>query len=131
MMAEFWFTAGSTFLYFTAFLAQLVDFGPYEDEEHQAWVDAQIAAGVFGLLNDVCYGLGAYLIYVDWQKNPAGMAPAAPPPAETVISTNKKKAKTSPCLSRNLMNSPRNRYSRLPFQKVYCTRPPCCPKKRS
>jgi len=80
MMAEFWFTSAATFLYFTAFLAQLVDFGPYVDEKSQTWVDAQIAAGVFGLLNDICYGAGAYLIYVDWQRNPA-MAPAAPPPA--------------------------------------------------
>ena len=33
---------------------------------------------VFGLLNDIFYGLGAYLIYVEWKANPTG-APAPPP----------------------------------------------------
>jgi len=79
--AEFWFTAGSAFLYFTAFLAQLVEFAPLEDANTQTWIDAQIAAGVFGLLNDICYAVGAYLIYIDWQRNPSGMAPSAPTPA--------------------------------------------------
>lgn len=81
VMAEFWFTGGATFLYFTAFLAQLVDFGPWEEPEIQTWIDAQIAAGVFGLLNFVFYGAGAYLIYIDWQRNPSNMAPTAPTPA--------------------------------------------------
>ena len=46
IMKEFWFTAGTTFFYFTAFLAQLVDFAGWEDEEFQSWIDAQITAGV-------------------------------------------------------------------------------------
>ncbi|XP_023328258.1 uncharacterized protein LOC111701291 [Eurytemora carolleeae] len=79
VMAEFWFTAGSTFFYFTAFLAQLVDFAGWEDEEFQYWIDAQITAGVFGLMNTVLYGAGGYLIYVDWQRNPTGLAPTPTP----------------------------------------------------
>jgi len=79
-MAEFWFTAGTAFFYFTAFLAQLIDFGSYEDEDIQYWIDAQVAAGVFGLINDVFYAIGGYLIYLDWQANPAGEMAAPPPP---------------------------------------------------
>merc|ERR1712107_694239 len=78
LMGEFWFTAGATFAYFTAFVAMLVNFSEREDEDWQYWIDANIAAGVFGLLNDVFYGLGAYLIYVEWKANPTG-APAPPP----------------------------------------------------
>ena len=43
---EFWFTAGATFFYFTAFVAILSAFVGYEDEEYQYWIDANIAAGV-------------------------------------------------------------------------------------
>merc|ERR1712012_548674 len=78
LMGEFWFTAGATFAYFTAFVAMLVNFSEREDEDWQYWIDPNIAAGVFGLLNDVFYGLGAYLIYVEWKANPTG-APAPPP----------------------------------------------------
>merc|ERR1712029_1146376 len=60
------------------FVAMLVNFSEREDEDWQYWIDANIAAGVFGLLNDVFYGLGAYLIYVEWKANPTG-APAPPP----------------------------------------------------
>merc|ERR1711962_172322 len=68
----------TTFAYFTAFVAMLVNFSEREDEDWQYWIDANIAAGVFGLLNDIFYGLGAYLIYVEWKANPTG-APAPPP----------------------------------------------------
>merc|ERR1712045_432525 len=78
LMGEFWFTAGATFAYFTAFVAMLVNFSDREDPDWQYWIDANIAAGVFGLLNDIFYGLGAYLIYVEWKANPTG-APAPPP----------------------------------------------------
>merc|ERR1711971_911317 len=78
LMGEFWFTAGATFAYFTAFVAMLVNFSDRVDEDWQYWIDANIAAGVFGLLNDIFYGLGAYLIYVEWKANPTG-APAPPP----------------------------------------------------
>merc|ERR1712020_498027 len=78
LMGEFWFTAGATFAYFTAFVAMLVNFSDREDPDWQYWIDANIAAGVFGLLNDIFYGLGAYLIYVEWKTNPTG-APAPPP----------------------------------------------------
>ena len=41
----------TSFLYFTAFTAQLADFGGVTDEEYQYWYDAQVAAGVsFSLL---------------------------------------------------------------------------------
>merc|ERR1712242_684069 len=73
LMVEFWFTAAATFFYFTAFVA-------YEDEEYQYWIDAQIAAGVFGLLNFVVYAGGAYLIYMDWKANPPGGCSAPAPP---------------------------------------------------
>ena len=43
---EFWFTAGATFFYFTAFVSILVGFVDWEYEEYQYWVDANIAAGV-------------------------------------------------------------------------------------
>merc|ERR1711971_993679 len=56
----------------------LVNFSDRVDEDWQYWIDANIAAGVFGLLNDIFYGLGAYLIYVEWKANPTG-APAPPP----------------------------------------------------
>ena len=45
-LQEFWFTAGATFFYFTAFVAILSAFVGYEDEEYQYWIDANIAAGV-------------------------------------------------------------------------------------
>jgi len=81
---EFWFTALATFLYFTAFIAQLAEFTAVEYDEAdceedcdlpQYWVDAQIAAGVFALFNNIVYAVGAYFIYADWK------APAAPVPA--------------------------------------------------
>merc|ERR1712193_323469 len=72
LMAEFWFTAGATFFYFTAFVG-------YEDEEWQYWIDANIAAGVFGLFNALVYAGGSYLIYMDWKANPTGCAAPAPP----------------------------------------------------
>merc|ERR1712029_1088003 len=79
LMVEFWFTAGATFFYFTAFVSILVGFVDWEYEEYQYWVDANIAAGVFGLLNFVVYAAGAYLIYMDWKANPTGCAAPAPP----------------------------------------------------
>ena len=48
---EFWFTAGATFFYFTAFVSLLSGFVGYEDEEWQYWIDANIAAGVSFLAN--------------------------------------------------------------------------------
>merc|ERR1712212_1033701 len=67
LMVEFWFTAVATFGYFTAFIAMLVDFAGFELDGYQYWVDANIAAAVFGLFNTVVYGAGAYLIYIDWK----------------------------------------------------------------
>jgi len=78
LMVEFWFTAVAAFLYFTAFLAMLIFFAGWEDENIQYWIDANITAGVFALFNDVVYIAAAYLIYVDWKANPTG-APTAPP----------------------------------------------------
>ena len=46
LMVEFWFTAGATFFYFTAFVSILTGFVGYEDKEWQYWIDANIAAGV-------------------------------------------------------------------------------------
>ena len=46
LLQEFWFTAGATFFYFTAFVSILTGFVGYEDEEYQYWIDANIAAGV-------------------------------------------------------------------------------------
>ena len=45
---EFWFTAVTTFLYFTAFVAELAEFAEMEadNEFSQTWIDAQVAAGV-------------------------------------------------------------------------------------
>jgi len=80
LMGEFWFTSATTFFYFTAFVAMLATYCEQDGGDHQYWVDAQIAAGVLGLLNDIIYGLGAYLIYVDWKKGPVGVAP--PPAAQ-------------------------------------------------
>lgn len=34
---------------------------------------------VFGLLNDIMYAIGAYLIYVDWQSGGVAAAPPAAP----------------------------------------------------
>merc|ERR1711874_475650 len=79
LMVEFWFTAGATFFYFTAFVSLLSGFVGYEDEEWQYWIDANIAAGVFGLFNDLVYAGGSYLIYMDWKANPTGCAAPAPP----------------------------------------------------
>jgi len=80
LMVEFWFTAVAAFLYFTAFVAQLAEFSGTEDEEYQYWIDAQVTAGVFALFNDLLYGAGAYLIYVDWKSNPSGGLPTTPLP---------------------------------------------------
>ena len=43
---EFWFTCLATFLYFTAFIAMLVDFSGITDPTYQYWYDAMVAAGV-------------------------------------------------------------------------------------
>ena len=43
---EFWFTAATSFLYFTAFTAQLAEFSGLTVEDYQYWVDAQVSAGV-------------------------------------------------------------------------------------
>lgn len=43
---EFWFTAATSFLYFTAFTAQLAEFSGLTLEGYQYWVDAQVSAGV-------------------------------------------------------------------------------------
>jgi len=71
---EFWFTAAVAFLYFTAFTAQLAEYSGLDmsDSGYQYWVDAQIAAGVFALFNDVAYVVGTYFLYLDWKSNPAG-----------------------------------------------------------
>ena len=45
---------------------------------HQKLIHESYHIQVFGLLNDIFYGLGAYLIYVEWKANPTG-APAPPP----------------------------------------------------
>jgi len=83
--AEFWFTASATFLYFTAFTAQLADFSGVTSKDFQYWYDAQVAAGVFGLFNNVTYGVGTYFIYLDWKTSGnagagAGNAPTSPVP---------------------------------------------------
>ena len=78
---EFWFTALATFLYFTAFMAQLVEFGGVVDPVYQYWYDAQVAAGVFALFNDIAYGVGTYFLYLDWKANPVTVNTAAMPPA--------------------------------------------------
>ncbi|TRY61733.1 hypothetical protein TCAL_01776 [Tigriopus californicus] len=78
LQTEFWFTALATFLYFTAFIAQLVAFAGEVDAVYQYWVDAQVAAGVFGLFNDVAYGVGTYFLYLEWKANPSGVSSAIP-----------------------------------------------------
>jgi len=79
LMVEFWFTSAATFFYFTAFVTLLSAWVGHEWPEWQYWVDALIAAGVFGLLNFVVYAAGAYLIYMDWKANPTGCSvPSAP-----------------------------------------------------
>merc|ERR1711953_1095460 len=65
LMVEFWFTAGATFFYFTAFVSLLSGFVGVEDEEYQYWIDANIAAGVFVLFNALVYAGGASLISMD------------------------------------------------------------------
>merc|ERR1712117_791824 len=40
LMGEFWFTAGATFAYFTAFVAMLVNFSDRVDDDWQYWIDA-------------------------------------------------------------------------------------------
>jgi len=79
LTVEFWFTAIATFFYFTAFIAQLVEFGSMEisDEAPQYWVDAQLAAGTFALFNFIFYAAGAYFIYVDWKPPQAAPIPPA------------------------------------------------------
>ncbi len=49
MFQEFWFSALTTFLYLTAFSAQLATYptdNPAEYDLHSTWYDAQVAAGV-------------------------------------------------------------------------------------
>lgn len=76
---EFWFTAISSFLYFTAFTAQLAEFSGVIDDDYQYWVDAQVAAGVFALFNNIFYVIGTYFLYLDWKSNPAGTNAPQPP----------------------------------------------------
>lgn len=79
LTVEFWFTAITTFFYFTAFVAQLAEFGSMDisDEAPQYWVDAQLAAGTFALFNFLVYAAGAYFIYADWK--PAVATATVPP----------------------------------------------------
>ena len=46
ILQEFWFTAGATFLYFTAFITILSAFAGEESEDYQYWIDANVTAGV-------------------------------------------------------------------------------------
>jgi hypothetical protein len=81
LQVEFWFTAIITFLYFTAFTAQLAEFAVTADEpDNQSWFDAQVAAGVFALFNNIAYAVGAYFIYLDWKTGPAVMNNSATSP---------------------------------------------------
>jgi len=77
--SEFWFTAIASFLYFTAFIAQLAEFSGIEDDEYQYWIDAQVTAGVFALFNNIAYVIGTYFLYLDWKSNPAGTNAPQPP----------------------------------------------------
>jgi len=79
LMGEFWFTAGAALAYFTGFVAMLAHFSEMDGGRYQYWVDANIAAGVFGIINDIIYSLGAYLIYVEWKANPVTGVPAPQP----------------------------------------------------
>eukprot|EP00096_Caligus_rogercresseyi_P016858 TRINITY_DN993_c0_g1_i1.p1 TRINITY_DN993_c0_g1~~TRINITY_DN993_c0_g1_i1.p1 ORF type:complete len:159 (+),score=18.20 TRINITY_DN993_c0_g1_i1:162-638(+) len=81
LQSEFWFTAAMTFFYFTAFVAQLAEFAGVTSEKYQYWFDAQVAAGVFGLFNNILYGVGAYFVYLEWKSNPMGPGDALPPAA--------------------------------------------------
>uniref|UniRef100_A0A0K2UQH8 CKLFlike MARVEL transmembrane domaincontaining protein 4like [Megachile rotundata] n=2 Tax=Lepeophtheirus salmonis TaxID=72036 RepID=A0A0K2UQH8_LEPSM len=76
LQVEFWFTTAITFFYFTAFVAQLAEFAGLGSS---TWVDLQVAAGVFGLFNDILYGIGAYFVYLEWKANPLGPGEALPP----------------------------------------------------
>jgi len=80
LQTEFWFTCLATFLYFTAFIAMLVDFSGISDPKYQYWYDAMVAAGVFAMFNDIVYAVGAYFLYVEWKTNPTGAGTASPVP---------------------------------------------------
>ncbi|CAB4061781.1 unnamed protein product [Lepeophtheirus salmonis] len=72
-------------LFFTAFYLFLdVNLRNYnvnwlQVEFCSTWVDLQVAAGVFGLFNDILYGIGAYFVYLEWKANPLGPGEALPP----------------------------------------------------
>lgn len=73
LQSEFWFTSVTTFLYFTAFIAQLAEFAEMDatSDFSRTWLDAQVAAGVFALFNNVAYAVGAYFLYLEWKNHPA------------------------------------------------------------
>merc|ERR1712098_950682 len=45
LMGEFWFTAATTFFYFTAFVAMLATYCEMDGGDHQYWVDANCCRG--------------------------------------------------------------------------------------
>lgn len=80
LQTEVWFTAIFTFLYFTAAVAQLAEFCGFDEPALQYWYDAQVAAGVFALINNALYAIGAYFLYLEWKANPEGATANGPMP---------------------------------------------------
>jgi hypothetical protein len=75
---EFRFTALAALLYFPAFVSQLFQFGGvHAQPSFRVFVFWQIVAGVFGLFNDVVYGVAVYLLYLDSKASPVMTPPAA------------------------------------------------------
>ncbi|XP_019866598.1 proteolipid protein 2 [Aethina tumida] len=58
-------TAFCTLFYILAFIVQLAVWSGYGGHAR----GANIAAGVFGILNSVAYGFGAYLLYLEHKSN--------------------------------------------------------------
>ncbi|XP_051176871.1 uncharacterized protein LOC127291685 [Leptopilina boulardi] len=58
---EVMYTAGITFFYFTGCLAVLISYPSHYNK------GAAITGGVFGLFTTVAYGLGAYLLFVEYK----------------------------------------------------------------
>lgn len=67
LWVEFLFTVFTVILYIIAFIVLLSGFGWCATASD---CDARIAGGVFGIFNSIVYGIGAFLVYREYNSTP-------------------------------------------------------------
>lgn len=72
MKLEIIFTILATIFYFIAFIVILSGYGwcTTSNTRGSSLCDAKVTAGVFGIFNTIAYGIGAYLLFRDFNSTP-------------------------------------------------------------